>query len=92
MTGFIAGIANASDLNMSLRSFQRKLKQAGTSYAELLDHIRHEMACSYLESPQHQIIKIAYMLGYSDPSNFARAFKRWDGVSPHEFRHKALTS
>jgi len=81
----------ASDLNMSLRSFQRKLKQAGTSYADLLENIRHEMACSYLESPQHQIIKIAYLLGYSDPSNFARAFKRWVGVSPNEFRHNVLS-
>jgi AraC-like DNA-binding protein len=82
--------AIASDLNMSLRSYQRRLKQAGTSFAELLDNVRHEMACSYLESPQHQIIKIAYLLGYSDPSNFARAFKRWDGLTPNEFRHNLL--
>ncbi|RKZ91444.1 MAG: hypothetical protein DRQ43_10120 [Gammaproteobacteria bacterium] len=80
--------AVAQSLNLSLRSFQRKLQQLGSSYAELLDELRYDMACSYLQSPQHQIIEIAYLLGYSDPSNFARAFKRWDGVTPNAFRHK----
>ena len=80
----------AADLNLSLRSFQRKLKQAGTSYSQLLHTVRHEMARSYLQSPQHQIIMIAYMLGYTDPSNFARAFKQWDGLSPKEYRDQSL--
>ena len=79
----------ARDLNLSLRSFQRKLEQSGTSYSQLLNTVRHEMARSYLETPQHQIIMIAYMLGYSDPSNFARAFKQWDGLTPKEYREQS---
>lgn len=76
----------ANDLGLSLRNFQRKLAQADTSYAALLAQVRDEMARQYLKSPQHQIITIAYLLGYSDPSNFARAFKSWSGQSPKEFR------
>ncbi len=84
--------AIARDLNLSLRSFQRKLKLAKTSYSELLDQVRHEMARNYLKPPQYQVIMVAYMLGYTDPSNFARAFKRWDGLTPNEFRDKANPS
>lgn len=80
--------AIAGDLGLSLRNFQRKLAQADTNYADLLAQVRHEIARQYLRSPQHQIITIAYLLGYSDPSNFARAFKSWDGQSPKEFRQK----
>jgi len=76
----------ARDQNMSLRTFQKKLSDTGTNYAELLKQVRHELACQYLKSPQHQIIKVAYLLGYSDPSNFARAFKAWNGLSPNQFR------
>ncbi len=82
----------ARDLNLSLRSFQRKLKQVETSYAELLDQVRYEMACTYLRSPRYQVIMIAYMLGYTHPSNFARAFKRWHGLTPKEYRDKANVS
>jgi AraC-like DNA-binding protein len=80
----------ASDLNLSLRSFQRKLSEAETNYAELLSNVRHDLACHYLKAQQYQIIKISYLLGYSDPSNFARAFKRWHGQSPIEFRQGTM--
>ena len=80
----------ARELNLSLRSLQRKLAQSGTSFSEVLSQVRNEMACHYLKSPRHQVIKISYLLGFSDPSNFSRAFKRWNGVSPHHFRQKAL--
>ena len=82
----------ARDLKLSLRSFQRKLMQSETSYAALLDQVRHETACNYLKSPQHQVIMIAYMLGYTHPGNFARAFKRWNGLTPKEYRDKANLS
>ena len=80
----------ASDLNMSLRKFQRQLAHSGTNYTDVLKQVRHEMACFYLQSPKHQVISIAYLLGFSDPSNFSRAFKRWSGQSPHHFRQHAL--
>ena len=76
----------ASDLNLSLRNFQRKLAQSGTSYTKVLSHVRHEMACYYLKSPNYPIIEISYLLGFTDPSNFSRAFKRWRGQSPNQYR------
>lgn len=85
----------ASDLNMSLRNFQRKLSRSGTNYTEVLSHVRHEMARYYLKTPKYPITEISYLLGFSDPSNFSRAFKRWSGQSPHHFRqaylHQELT-
>jgi AraC-like DNA-binding protein len=80
----------ASDLNMSLRNFQRKLSQSDTSYTDVLSQVRHEMACYYLKAPNHPVIEIAYLLGFADPSNFSRAFKRWNGQSPHHFRQAYL--
>jgi len=78
----------ARDLNLSLRNFQRKLTQSGTSYTDVLSHVRHRMACQYLKAPKHPIIEISYLLGFSDPSNFSRAFRRWNGQSPQQFRQE----
>ena len=80
----------ASDLNMSLRKFQRQLAHSGTNYTDVLKQVRHEMACHYLQSPKHQVTSIAYLLGFSDPSNFSRAFKRWNGQSPKHFQQQTL--
>jgi AraC-like DNA-binding protein len=82
----------ANDLNMSLRNFQGKLPNMGTSYSKLLNQVRHEMAHHYLRTDDYQVIEIAYLLGYADPSNFSRAFKRWTGLSPNQYRDQALPS
>ncbi len=82
--------AIARDLNMSLRSFQRKLSDSGTSYSEVLQQVRHDMACHYLQSPNYQVLQVAYVLGFSDPSNFSRAFKRWTGLTPNQYRQNRL--
>ena len=73
-------IANA--LHMSVRSLQRKLKQEGSSFKEVLDNTRRELALSYIKEKHTSINEITYLLGYSDPANFSRAFKRWTGMSP----------
>ena len=80
----------ANDLNMSLRNFQRRLSGIGTGYTKLLNEVRHDMARDYLRTDDYQVIEIAYLLGFSDPSNFSRAFKRWTGRSPNQFRDQAL--
>jgi AraC-like DNA-binding protein len=64
------------------------LAEAGLSYQDLLDRTRHEAAVQYLSSPQLSIGEIGWLLGYSEPSAFHRAFKRWEGVSPQAFRAK----
>ena len=86
-TASTASIARA--LNMSQRTLQRRLRAEGTSYKELLDNTRRELAAQYIRSSRYTINEITYLLGFSDVSNFSRAFKRWEGVSPSSFRLSA---
>ena len=75
----------ARSLAMSESAFQKKLKAAGTSYQQLLDETRTELAKLHLSEPDMSVDEVAYLLGFSDCSNFTRAFKRWLGVSPREY-------
>jgi AraC-like DNA-binding protein len=76
----------ASLCNMSRRSLQRRLAECGTTYSRTLARARFELASSLLADPEQQIIDIASRLGYSDPANFSRAFRRFAGVSPRDYR------
>ena len=78
----------AETLHMSLRNLQRKLAAEQTSYKEILNKARHELALSYIEDPRHSISEIAYLLGFADLSSFTRAFKRWTGRSPQQYSNK----
>jgi len=76
----------AGSLNVSLRNLQRKLKEEDTSFKKILDETRSELSRQYLRGSDRSIIEVGFLLGFSEPSNFARAFRRWTGVSPHEYR------
>jgi AraC-like DNA-binding protein len=76
----------ADTLNVSLRSLQRRLNAEATSYKALLEDTREQLAMQYLRETHRSIGEITYLLGFSEPSNFTRAFKRWTGKSPLEFR------
>jgi len=78
--------AVAAALHLSSRSLQRRLAEEGSSYTQLLQQTRRELAASYLSDPRSSVSEIAYLLGFSDTSSFTRAFKRWQGVTPTEFR------
>lgn len=78
----------AEALNMSVRSLYNKLNKAGTSYQELLDNTRRQLASQYMIRQELTISEIAYLLGFTDPGNFSRAFRRWSGQSPSDFRVK----
>lgn len=73
-------------LGVSQRTLQRKLHDEGTSFKQLLDETRHELADGYIKNNQVSLGEITYLLGFSEASNFSRAFKRWTGSSPAEFR------
>ena len=73
-------------MNMSKRTLQRKLKDEGQSYFTLLNTLRANLAKEYLCNTHHPITEIAYQLGYSSPSSFARAFKHQFGIPPLEYR------
>jgi AraC-like DNA-binding protein len=76
----------ADALCMSPATMQRKLSQRGTKFQQLLDDTRKELACSYVQQPSRSMTEITFLLGFSDSSNFTRAFKRWTGTSPTHFK------
>jgi AraC-like DNA-binding protein len=75
----------ASALHTTTRSLQRRLKDEGTSFGDLRDQIRQDLAAGLLASNKFTVSEIAYMLGYAGPANFRRAFKRWEGVNPGQY-------
>lgn len=82
----------ARELGVSTRTLQRRLREEGTTYAEVIDSLRAQMAPTLLRDGSLAVYEIAYLLGYSDPSAFFRAFRRWRGCSPAEYRENAGTA
>jgi len=78
----------ASKLNMSSRTLQRQLSSERTSFKELLQDTRSDLAKQLLTQKSFTISEISFMLGYSDLGNFSRSFKRQTGQSPQEYRKK----
>ncbi len=78
--------AVAANLNLSVRTFQRKLKEEGFTYKALLEELKKEFARIYLRDAKLQISDVASLLNYSDTSAFTRSFKRWTGKTPLEFK------
>lgn len=78
----------ATELGMSERNLRRQLSQSGTSYKKVVDDVRAARARELLKVAGLPISNIAYDLGFTDPSNFARSFKRWVGMSPLEYREQ----
>jgi len=73
-------------LFMSTRTLRRKLKELDTSYQNILDELRKELAINYLQNSQLSVLEIAYMLQFNDSSNFSSAFRKWTNKSPSDFR------
>jgi AraC-like DNA-binding protein len=78
--------ASARHLGMSARTLQRRLMDAGTSYQALLEDVRRELAVRYLADATLTVREVGYLLGFSEPSAFNRAFRRWEGQTPNEYR------
>ena len=89
LSGGNASIERIADtLSMSSRTLQRKLREHGTSHQELLDQMRKDLAMRYLQEREMAICEVAYLLGFSESSALHRAFKRWTGQTPNEFRRR----
>lgn len=78
--------AVAAGLRLSERSLQRRLAEEGLTFDAVFDDLRRRLALRYLTDRKIAICEVAYLLGYSEPSAFHRAFKRWTGVTPTEAR------
>jgi AraC-like DNA-binding protein len=76
----------AARLDMSPRTLQRRLADEQTSYAAVVDEVRLETAKQALADPTNSLAEIAFLLGFEEQSSFSRAFKRWTGDSPSEYR------
>jgi len=85
-TGIVTRDGVSKQLGMSPRTMQYRLSEQGTSFKEQLDEIRKTLAVQYLNVNSTSITEITYSLGFSDTSNFTRAFKRWFNCSPSEYR------
>ena len=87
--GVVPGLTEvAGALHVSPRTLIRRLKREGTSFQAIRDHVRQAQARDHLLNSDLAIAQIAWGLGYQDPSNFGRAFRRWFGVSPRTFRER----
>ncbi len=73
-------------LNRSKSTLQRQLKEEGLSYRDVLESTQRNLAENYLREKKHSHAQIAFLLGFSDQSNFSRAFKRWTSMSPKQFQ------
>ncbi len=76
----------AEQLRMSTRTLARRPTDEGTSHKEILDDLRGELAQRYMGDANLAIAEVTFPLGFSEPSAFHRAFKRWTGRTPSEFR------
>lgn len=73
-------------LKITPQTLRRRLREEGTSYQEIKDNIRRDAAIGYLSRPQLSIMDIAQLMGFSEPSTFHRAFKKWTGLTPGAYR------
>jgi AraC-like DNA-binding protein len=76
----------SSRLNRGTSTLQRQLQAEGTNYRDVLESTRRSLAKNYLVDKQHSQAQIAYLLGFSNQSNFSRAFKRWTLMSPKQYQ------
>ena len=79
----------ARALGMSVRSLQRALQGAGTSFSDQLDAVRRTRALALLRRRELSVAEVAFALGYADPRAFYRSFKRWTGQTPQKYRASA---
>ena len=85
-SGGISEDTAAIALNVSTRTLQRRLREAGQSFGQLTEAVRQELALNYILDPSISLGEISYLLGFSEPSSFSRAFRRWTGKTPRQAR------
>lgn len=88
---FLDLVATAKRLAMSSRSLRRRLQAEGTSFRSVLDEVRSTFADLWLEDPKRSITEIGLDLGYADAANFARAYRRANGLSPSAARKRRMS-
>jgi AraC-like DNA-binding protein len=78
----------AQEMGVSRQTLYRRLKAEGVTFEQVLDDLRHQLALHYLQGEKVSVHETAYLVGFSDPAAFSRAFKRWTGRSPADLRRR----
>jgi AraC-like DNA-binding protein len=91
-TGEVSVEAVARALGFSRQTLFRKLRAESVTYKQVLDALRHRMAERYLSGSRASVNETAYLVGFSEPAAFSRAFKRWTGQSPREIQLASRTA
>jgi AraC-like DNA-binding protein len=86
--GEVTMAAVAKKLSMSRQTLFRKLKSEGVTFEQVLDDLRHRLSIDFVKDERRSLKEIAYLVGFSDPAAFSRAFKRWTGSSPRAMRNE----
>lgn len=81
----------AKEMSISVRTLQKRLEEEGVIFSDLLREIRHRLARKYLRE-DYSVEQITYLLGFSEPSAFRKAFKKWSGVTPREYREQPFSA
>ena len=76
----------AAELGMSTRSLRRHLREDGVTYQELLDHVRKDLAVDYLRNSPLTVEQVAQLVGYGEAASFRKAFRKWTGEAPGDYR------
>ncbi len=80
----------AHALHMSARTLQRRLELEGTSFSEVTEGVRRDLACTWLAEPSLSLAEVGFRLGFADMATFSRAFKRWTGKPPGTWRRTCV--
>jgi AraC-like DNA-binding protein len=80
----------AKEMSVSVRTLQKRLEEEGIVFSDLLRDIRQRLAKKYLRE-NYSVEQITYLLGFSEPSVFRKAFKKWSGVTPREYREQSFS-
>ncbi len=84
--GDVRAVHVAKRLGFGERTLQRRLGEADTTYVAVLAKAREKRACEYLREPGISLAEVAFLLGFAEQSSFTRAFKRWTGKPPGDWR------
>jgi AraC-like DNA-binding protein len=76
-------------MSISVRTLQKRLEGEGVVFSDLLRNVRQRLAKRYLRE-NYTVEEITYLLGFSEPSVFRKAFKKWSGVMPGEYRRRVI--
>jgi len=76
----------ANDLAISKRTFERRLNSEGTNFRNLLEKCKAELSLKYIENRNYSASEVSFMLGFKEPNSFFRAFKKWHGKTPKQFK------